>query len=125
MKTICTPVLLRQITLSCAALVAATAISMAQETNDNFSGQKNTEEIIELSPFLVSDKEDDGYRARQTMAGSRSALDLIDLPVSVNIINAEQISDLAASSIHDILRYTVSGVTLADVQMAEKVDALF
>ncbi len=64
-----------------------------------------------MSPFVTSSSNDEGYQAHQTVVGSRSAQDLIDLPASVGIINLQQIEDLGATSVHDVLRYGVSGVT--------------
>lgn len=67
--------------------------------------------VLELSPFVVSGDDGQGYRSQRTLVGSRSAQDLINLPVSVGLINLEQLSDFAAISVHDALRYSVSGVT--------------
>ena len=68
-------------------------------------------EVLKLSPFIVSNEGSQGYRSQQTMVGSRSAKNLIDLPVSAALINREQIDDLGALSLSDALRYSVSGVT--------------
>jgi outer membrane receptor protein involved in Fe transport len=67
--------------------------------------------VLELSPFVISGDDEQGYRSQRTLVGSRSAQDLIDLPVSVGLINLEQLNDFAAISVHDALRYSVSGVT--------------
>lgn len=69
------------------------------------------EPVLELSPFVVSGDDGQGYRSQRTLVGSRSAQDLINLPVSVGLINLEQLNDFAAISVHEVLRYGVSGVT--------------
>jgi iron complex outermembrane receptor protein len=69
------------------------------------------EPVLELSPFVVSGDDGQGYRSQRTLVGSRSVQDLINLPVSVGLINLEQLNDFAAISVHDALRYSVSGVT--------------
>jgi outer membrane receptor protein involved in Fe transport len=92
--------------LSFQPIVAQTASNSSDDSDIN---QK--EKIISLSPFVVSSEDGTGYQARQTMVGSRTAKDLIDIPASVGMVNLEQLSDLGAISVHDALRYTVSGVT--------------
>jgi len=69
------------------------------------------DKIVELSPFIVSDKGKQGYGASQTMLGSRSAKDLVDIPMSIGIINLEMLQDLGATTVHDVLKYGVSGAT--------------
>lgn len=64
-----------------------------------------------MSPFVVSGDDEQGYRSQRTLVGSRTAEDLINLPVSVGLINLEQLTDFAAISVHQVLRYNVSGVT--------------
>jgi len=83
----------------------------AQTATDASTNTDDQDEIVSLSPFVISESEQQGYHAQQTMVGSRTAKDLIELPASVSIINMEQLSDLGAISVHDALRYTVSGVT--------------
>jgi outer membrane receptor protein involved in Fe transport len=92
----------------CVITLLLASNTFAQTTADPADAQ---EEPVQLSPFVVSEKNDQGYRSQQTLVGSRSAKDLIDLPVSVAIINLEQLNDLGAISVHDALRYGVSGVT--------------
>lgn len=91
-----------------AVQVLAQSAPVPAPTPEEKKGEK--EEAVQLSPFLVS-YEDEGYHAQRTMVGSRSAKNLIDLPVSVGIINRQELTDLGALSVHDALRYTVSGVT--------------
>lgn len=76
------------------------------------SGQDNKKEAtLELSPFIVQGDDSQGYRAQRTMVGSRSAKELTDLPVSVALINLQQINDFGALSVIDVLKFGVSGVT--------------
>lgn len=69
------------------------------------------DEILLLSPFVVSSEADQGYRAQQTMVGTRSTKNVIDIAGSVAIFNRELIEDLGATSLHDLVRFAVSGVT--------------
>lgn len=88
------------------SMMAQVAEDAPEKTDDG-----KQDEVVALSPFVISENDDDGYQARQTMVGSRTAKDLIEIPASVGVINMEQLSDLGAISVHDALRYTVSGVT--------------
>jgi len=66
---------------------------------------------VKLSPFKISAQQDDGYRAQQTVVGSRSAKNLADMPTSLTIINLEQIRDLGAVELYQVIKFGVSGVT--------------
>ncbi|WP_221031970.1 TonB-dependent siderophore receptor [Actomonas aquatica] len=83
----------------------------AQAVSSSNTSSETSDDVVQMSPFVTSTSDDEGYQAQQTVVGSRSAQDLIDLPASVGIINLQQIEDLAATSVHDVLRYGVSGVT--------------
>lgn len=85
--------------------------AQSSAASNSASEDQEGEDAVKLSPFVVSIEEDDGYQVRQTMVGSRVSKDLIDLPVSVSIINSEQLADLGAVFVHDALRYMASGVT--------------
>ncbi|MBL9216027.1 MAG: TonB-dependent receptor [Opitutaceae bacterium] len=71
----------------------------------------DSSEVVELSPFVVSEQSNQGYRAAQTMLGSRSAKDLVDIPSSISIINLEMMNDFNAETVHEVFRYGVSGAT--------------
>lgn len=88
------------------ATLAQSTVASKSQSEDQVG-----ENVVNLSPFVVSSDDDDGYQVRQTMVGSRVSKDLIDLPVSVGIINTQQLTDLGAVTVHDALRYTTSGVT--------------
>ena len=91
---------------------ASTALAQqvpAQTANP--AQEKEKEEAIVLSPFVVSNEGDEGYRTQQTMIGSRTAKNLLELPVAVAVIGLAQLEDAAAVDVHDVLKYGVSGVT--------------
>lgn len=95
-----------------AVLVAAVSASFAQTApSAPTPAPGNKEQIVKLSPFVVSQEGDEGYRAAQTMLGSRSAKDILDIPASITIINMEMLSDFKAETVHDVFRYVVSGAT--------------
>jgi len=67
--------------------------------------------VVELSPFLVKAENSGGYRSEQTMVGSRTAKSLMEVPASLSIINRQQIDDLNAVEVHEVLQFGTAGVT--------------
>ncbi|MCH6259137.1 TonB-dependent receptor plug domain-containing protein [Puniceicoccaceae bacterium K14] len=66
------------------------------------------EEPYELSPFVVDGSQDQGYRAENTLAGSRMNMSLDDVAQSVNVLTTEFLEDVGAENIDDILQYAVN-----------------
>lgn len=69
------------------------------------------DEAVQLSPFVVASESDRGYRSEQTVVGSRTAKNLMELPSAISIINQQQITDLNAVAVHQVLQFGVAGVT--------------
>ncbi|MDP3069846.1 MAG: hypothetical protein Q8N18_06130 [Opitutaceae bacterium] len=69
-------------------------------------------EVVELSPFTVNAAADQGYRAENTLAGSRLNTSLRDTPSSVSVFTEKFLEDLGINQIEDLIGYTV-GATLA------------
>ena len=91
------------------ALVAATGLA---QTNGAAAGNSSTpgrsDETVVLDPFTVN-VVSNGYATDQTMSGSRTAQSLNDIPISVGIINAEQLSDLHAVNSSQAITYGAPG----------------
>ncbi len=68
----------------------------------------NSEETLELSPFVVSTAKDSGYFAANTLAGSRMNTNLADLGASISVVTKQQMEDTASTDINDIFRYEVN-----------------
>lgn len=107
-----------QIFSACAAFVALTVASPAQTTTEtttttttSTTKKDDEKDLTKMNAFVVSSKNDEGYRSEQTLVGSRTAKDLMDLPASVAIINKQQIDDLNAVEVHEVLQFGVAGVT--------------
>lgn len=60
-----------------------------------------TSETIQLTPFEVNDNAVSGYGASETMTGSRVAMQIIDLPYSVNVITNEFTKDFGMFELSD------------------------
>lgn len=72
--------------------------------------QKKTglEEAIELSPFVVQDRLNQGYYASQTLAGGRMRQDIKDLGASIQVVTKEFMDDLGVMGIEELFQYTTS-----------------
>ncbi len=64
------------------------------------------DEVVELSPFLVTSSEEVGYQATSTLAGTRLNTDLKEIGAAVSVYTAEFLQDINVSKIEDILTYT-------------------
>jgi iron complex outermembrane receptor protein len=85
----------------------------AAPANDRPNANRKTagnDEVLVLSPFRVGAEKEAGYSAQKTLAGSRVAKPLIDLPTNITIINRELLDDLAAQKLNDVTAYGASGI---------------
>jgi hypothetical protein len=65
-------------------------------------------EIVQLTPFQVSDVEDHGYQATATMSGTRLNTKLEDLAASISVVTKQQLDDTASVDINDVFKYELS-----------------
>ena len=66
-----------------------------------------TDDVIELSPFVVSPDDDTGYRASGTLAGTRLRTDLRDVAASISVITKDFMDDIGATNLEGLLTYTL------------------
>jgi len=97
--------------VACAAFAAASVSGFSQSVPPAKPAAGGEADVVELSPFVVKEETKDGYQAQQTLVGSRTAKNILDIPASISIINAEQIKDLNAVEVSQVLAVGVSGVT--------------
>ncbi len=69
-----------------------------------------TEEAIVLTPFSVSASQDKGYRASNSVSGSRIDTPIKDLPFALQAFTSDFITDLNPHELFDVIRYS-PGVT--------------
>jgi outer membrane receptor protein involved in Fe transport len=67
-----------------------------------------SDEVVELSPFVVDASRDEGYQATATLAGSRINTDLRDVPQSITVLTKAFMTDTAAVGINDFLAYAAN-----------------
>lgn len=65
-------------------------------------------EVLELSPFVVTGSQDNGYQATSTLAGTRLNTDLKDIGAAVSVYTQEFLADIGATKLEEILTYTAS-----------------
>lgn len=82
-----------------AALIGGATAASAQEGEDD-------DGVFELSPFVVSAKEDVGYQATNTLAGTRIRANLEDVAASIQVLTAEFFEDTGSDNLRDALVYT-------------------
>ena len=68
-------------------------------------------EIIELSPFVVSAGTDEGYRATQSLAGTRLNSNIRDVGASISVITKDFLEDTGTTNSSELLIYTVGTET--------------
>ncbi|MBT5814731.1 MAG: TonB-dependent receptor plug domain-containing protein [Opitutales bacterium] len=88
-------------TLAVVASIVVTTSSFGQ--NDDLK-----DKVYELSPFSVEAKEDSGYRATTTLAGSRIRSKISDLGSSIAVVTKEFMEDTGATDGESLLSYVGS-----------------
>ena len=66
------------------------------------------EETIELSPFVVTADENEGYSAKDTLAGTRVRTDLKDVASAISVVTKQFMQDTGAKNSADLLVYTTN-----------------
>jgi len=66
------------------------------------------EDTIVLSPFEVTASSDEGYAARETLAGTRFKSELKDVPSQVSVMTKEFLDDIASVTLEDAYRYSIN-----------------
>ncbi len=95
---------------SCALLALAPAAlpSLAQTTAVAPNQPEiRDDEVVELSRFIVTEGEDQGYRATSTLAGTRVKTDLRDIGSALSIVTNQFLEDTGARDSQELLVYTV------------------
>ncbi|PTY05151.1 hypothetical protein DB347_16915 [Opitutaceae bacterium EW11] len=79
---------------------AQTAVNPAPPTK---SGEEN---LLELSPFVITAEQDTGYAATDSLAGTRLRTPLRDIAASVSVITKDVFDDLGVTDTAGLLVYT-------------------
>ncbi len=65
-------------------------------------------EVINLSPFVVSSEGDEGYRASNTLSGTRMNTSLLHTPAAISVLTKEFLDDIGAENVGDMLKFAMS-----------------
>ncbi len=78
----------------------------AQTTAAPATTKPADEETIVLSPFVVEATEDQGYTAKDTLAGTRVRTELKDVSSSISVVTKQFLQDTGTHNAQDLLVYT-------------------
>jgi len=97
----------------CSALTIGAGVTQAQTApgepaSTRLNKEAGDDDVIVLSPFVVSSVEDKGYKANSTLAGSRVRTELRDLASSLSVVTAEFLKDTGATNNESLLLYTTN-----------------
>lgn len=68
----------------------------------------SAEEIYSLTPFEVNSTGDEGYRASNTLTGSRLDTALRDTPAAISVMTEEFLDDIGATDLASMLAYDIN-----------------
>ena len=74
------------------------------------------DDIIELSPFVITEDDNIGYLATSTLAGTRLKTNLRDIGSAISVITDELLDDLSATDASTVLSYVMNVDTAAGDQ---------
>ena len=80
-------------------------LGLALAGSTPLSAQETEEEIYVLTPFEISEGEDEGYIATSTLAGTRMRMSLNDVGSSISVFTEELMEDIAAVDNETLLAY--------------------
>ncbi len=99
----------RKSTTACIAFLLGTLVNLpAQNPPAPPAPPPASDDVVELSPFTVDASADKGYRATNTLAGSRLNTSLRDTPASVTVFTKELLEDLGLNQIEKLTDYSPS-----------------
>lgn len=109
------PILFRAAIVLFAAGVAAAQSTTAVAPAKTRAEEKLSDEIIELSPFVVNSTGDQGYGTNAGLGGTRVNQVLIDASMSITNLNKEFLEDMGFTQLSDSVQF-VSGMSSTGAQ---------
>ncbi len=86
----------------------ATCILFASASVSLFAQEAEDDAVFTLSPFEVNAADDRGYRATNTLAGTRFDSSLKDTPASVSVFTMDFIQDAGLDTIREAIDYSMA-----------------
>lgn len=94
--------LLPALLVTTAALLARAALAQTPATTPP------QDEVVHLTPFTVSTNQDQGYRASNSIAGTRSNTPIKDIPLNIQVFTKDLVDDLIITNQVDLERYNAA-----------------
>ena len=99
----------RPLASSLAAFLLGTPALLAQTTTTpTGASAPEAETTIELSPFVVSSEQDQGYAPNETLSGTRIRTQVRDTPSALTVLTPDLLKDLGATAYTDVLDFLPS-----------------
>ncbi|HEY5552052.1 MAG TPA: hypothetical protein VIK52_09195, partial [Opitutaceae bacterium] len=88
------------------AMLFSLSVSAQQTvTTEQATAAADAENVVVLSPFVVTTEKDVGYFAENTLMGSRMNTKVSDLAASITVVTKQQLEDTGALDINDVFLY--------------------
>ncbi len=91
--------------------LAYIAAFIASFISFSIANAQDDDAVYELSPFSVDSSDDEGYRATNTISGTRLNTAIKDIPMPIEVITEGFIEDTGATDLRDALAYS-AGIVL-------------
>ncbi len=85
-------------------IIAADNTSAQSQTNPSATND-GKEDVVVLSPFVITSSSDVGYGASESLAGTGLATKLTDLGASVTVVTEKFLKDTGSTDLRDVLVY--------------------
>jgi len=99
--------------MSTLALAASLPSARAQQAaaSPTATEEGASDEVVRLSPFVVSTEKDKGYRATNSISGTRLDTPIKELPMPIEVITEQFLRDTGSTDLRQSLRYS-AGIIL-------------
>lgn len=115
-------------TLRIVCLFSLTALCAGAQTtsgqNPAATGEDEKDSVLMLSPFVVDSSMDKGYRATNSVSGSRLNTPIKDLPMSLEVITSDFMKDIGATDLRHALTYSAGIVTESQSDFAPDLNSV-
>ncbi len=91
-------------------LAPSLTTAAAQEASPSATSAEQ-DEVVRLSPFVVSTEKDKGYRATNSISGTRLDTPIKELPMPIEVITEQFLRDTGSTDLRQSLRYS-AGIIL-------------
>ncbi len=96
------------VTRACFSLLLPALGTIVQAQTPVAADASPQDEVIQLSPFSVVGEKGTGYRASNSISGTRSNTPIKDVPLNIQVFTQDFTSDINATSQLDLERYNAS-----------------